>query len=184
MFDFLKRSGQCDSCLGNFPKSQLNALDSTLDAQRAKGGEVLWLCRTCLLARLPSYFKAYHHRAIVVYPLGTKWNSYQFWTFDRMLRLYNFEKSWVDDIKRFLPAATATCIKCGQRAQFNWCDPKVYFGEPFPDKVNIAGNFKQELMCGECLAREFGERITSGDLRFDSIWPPLDADGFCTSWEQ
>jgi hypothetical protein len=182
IFDVFKKEAQCDKCFVLFTKTKLNALDSTLSDER-NNGEVLWLCRSCLITELQSYFDAYKKRAVVVYPLEPKWNAYDFYTFERMIKLYEFDKKWVDDIRLFLPPPKSKCEDCGTSAHFNWCDPQVYYGEPFPDNVNVDGTFKQEILCGRCVGKRFAERIYANDLRFDSIQPPLDDDGFCTSWE-
>ena len=183
IFEMFKRHAQCDRCTVQFPKTALNALDSTLSDER-DAGEVLWLCRSCLVTELQSYFEKYTKRAIVVYPLQGGWNAYHFYTFDRMVKLYEFKQKWVDDIKMFLPPSKAKCKDCGSSAHFTWADPQVYYGEPFPDSVNVHGTFKRELLCGRCLGKRFAEMIHTNNLRFDCIQPPLDEDGFCTSFEQ
>lgn len=182
IFTTFKHDGVCDRCSLTFPKDKLNALDSTLDSERKKG-EVLWLCRSCLIPELQTYIRQYRHRAVMVHPIGGKWNAYQFYTFPRMIQLYGFNKKWVDDIKSFLPATNAKCQGCGSPAHFNWCDSAIYSSEPFPESVNLGGAFKQEILCGDCVGRKVAEIIYEKDLRFDDIWPPVDADGFCTSWE-
>jgi len=182
IFETFKRDAACDKCGRVFPKRTLNALDSTLSDQRPRG-EVLWLCRSCLVPELQSGFSAYQKRAIVVYPLGGKWNAYQFYTFPLMLKEYGFEKEWVEAVKTFLPPVRAKCQTCGAPGHFNWCDPQIYYGEPFPDAVNVNGSFPQEILCGACVGKRFADMIYSKDLRFDDISIPMDADGFCTSWE-
>ena len=182
ILEVFKREGVCDKCTLRLPKGKLNALDSTLDGQR-KGGSVSWLCRSCLIPELQTFFRQYKHKAVVVHPIGGKWNAYQFYTFPRMIELYGFSRKWVNDIKSFLPAPNAKCQDCGSPARFNWCDPAIYGGEPFPENVNTGKPFKQEVLCGECVGKKFAAMIYAKDLRFDDIWPPLDADGFGTTWE-
>jgi hypothetical protein len=181
VFEVFKKESVCDRCSLVFPKSELNAFDTTLDGER-ENGEVVWLCRACLAVELQCYFRRYTHKAVVVHPIGMEWNAYHFCTFSQMGELFGFEEEWVETIRKLLPSNVERCEQCGGSAHFNWCGTSLYSEVSSSHEVVGNGNASKVMLCGECLGKRFAELIILKDLRFDAFCPPVDSDGFCTSW--
>jgi len=178
----------CDRCGGSFEKKQLNGFDSTRDGRR-KNGEKMRLCRNCLFDKFSEYLSRYNGRALAVYPMKDKHvNAYVFYTLDELSktswRTGKWPQKYTDQIRQTLPPPNTICQSCMTNdAFFAWCSPEIYSNNYTSDKLNPEGTFRRELLCGNCFAVQFRSKVVENENVFAEFMPPVDVDGFLTSWD-
>ena len=175
-----KRESNCEKCQMVFQKKELNFFDSTIRGDRF-GGEKLHLCQNCFIEMVSEYFKNYRNKAVVVYPIK-KYNAYQFYSM-KDLKKWNFSEKFIENVKQLLSSMSSECDECKRKANFIWCSPEIYNDDPFSGKIDISKPFEKRFLCGNCLSEEFAKKICENNLHFDEFFPPIDFDGFCTSFE-
>jgi len=180
LLDRFKREAECDKCQIVFPKTKLSYFDSSFRKERQNGRQ-LRLCRACFTDEIRDWFRNYKHMAVAVYP-SEGYNAYHFYSF-KDLEKYNFEPEFIAGLRSLLPTSTPQCELCIEEAHFVWCSPDIYFDDPFSPELNTNEQVKKQYLCGNCLAKEFTNRIYEEDLYFDEFWPPVDTNGFCTSFD-
>ncbi|MDG6908469.1 MAG: hypothetical protein JRN20_22085 [Nitrososphaerota archaeon] len=154
---------------------------------KRKGGEKLKLCRNCIFDKLAEYLETYNGKAVFVYPMKDKQplavNAYQFYTFDEMKK-YKWSQKYIDSIRQILPAPNTSCQACATNmASFAWCSPEIYSNNYTSVKLNSEGTYRKEYLCSHCILDKFKEKVTENDSVFEEFNPPIDADGFATSFE-
>jgi len=178
--DPFKNEGKCGRCQIVFSKKEIHYFDSSFRGRR-KHGEKLMLCSSCFVEEISKYFKNYEAMAIAVYPLK-ELNAYHFYTFIEM-KQYHFPQEFIEGLKGLMSISHPRQCLCGVPAHFVWCSPEIYNKDPLSPKLKIADQFQRQYLCGRCLASDFTRKIIDEDIHFDDFLPPVDSDGFCTSFE-
>ena len=178
----------CERCGTSLDKKHVNGFDSTRMGRR-KNGEKLKLCRNCLFDKFSEYLSRYDARALAVYPMKDKHvNAYVFYTIEELAKTTWKTGKWplkyAEQIRQTLPPPNTMCQSCRTRnALFAWCSPEIYSSNYVSDKLNPEGTYRREFLCGNCLAVEFRNKVSENDDVFEEFMPPVDVDGFLTSWE-
>ena len=178
----------CDRCRKKLDKKQVNKFDSTFRGSRKGGkGEKLKLCRDCLFDKFSEYLSSYDFRAVFVYPMkyGQPFhvNAYQFYNFDEMKK-YKWPKDYIQGIQNILPSPSTFCQSCTNKtAHFSWCSPDLYGNNYTSTKLSQEGSYQREYLCSSCLFDRFKQKVLENDNVFQEFFPPVDSDGFATSFE-
>lgn len=174
-----KRIIKCDRCHSEVSYREINIYDSTFRKER--NGKVLTLCRTCFEKKVFESFEKYQCMAVAVYPVEG-WNAYQFYNYEMMNRFW-FTQEDIDFIKSLIPPSRVKCSQCENSAHFLWSSPAIYNNKVLSGEWDHTKQFKKKFLCGRCCAEEFIKKMNELDLYFDEFFPPLEEDGFYTSWE-
>lgn len=176
----------CDVCGKSLAKDQINIFDSTFRGSR-KTGEKIILCRDHLVSKFSEYVLSYGYRAVVVYPMDRRGrihaNAYQFYPLDSMKEL-RWSQDYIDGLEALLPSGQSMCQNCGRsKAVFSWCSPDIYSNNYSSNKLQDRSRFELQVLCKDCLVKKFSDRLLELNLWFDELNPPVDSDGFSTSFE-
>ncbi len=110
-------------------------------------------------------------------------NAYQFYTF-AMMGKYRWPQSYVEGLKALLPGGQISCQACRRnQADFIWCSPLIYGNRYASDRLSDLNSFERQMLCKTCLVESFTVKIRELGLWFDEFNPPVDDDGFATSFD-
>jgi hypothetical protein len=149
-----------------------------------KVGEKMNLCRDCLLEKFLEALTNFHSKAVLIQTMAKR-NAYQFYRFDQA----DLKPQWrraqenIDALRSYLPSDSAFCKWCNTHAGFNWCSSVIYFDNPFGQRVNDSSMVEEEPLCEKHLLESFKKRLLELDITFAEFIPPVDTEGYCTSFD-
>jgi hypothetical protein len=50
-------------------------------------------------------------------------------------------------------------------------------------KFSTEGTYDKKYLCPDCLLEEWKQKIIENDTKLDLLFPPVDTDGWATSWD-
>lgn len=181
------REAPCGECGKSIHKKKLCLYDGTHQG-RIKNGQKTLNCQQCSLEKLFEQFRSLKEKLVIVAP-SSSFNTYAYYGFDSLTESSRSsihkdrDAKFINAMKDMLPPANTKCSCCSSKAHFSWCNVEIFNGYPFSWEENHKNNFKVTHLCKECLVKEFREKIQESDLTLQTIFPPLDGEGFCTPWE-
>ena len=172
----------CDGCGIPFAKKALNDFDATWRGERASDDARRRLCEACLSAALAEYFRGFTHRALVIEPTKEP-RGYSFAPLDIPLKFFTWTDELRDQVRSLLPDPAAVCSRCGLAARFQWCGLDIFEGSPYELSLRERGSFREESLCGTCVAKAFDQAFRGSGTILREVLPPADGDGVLTPAE-
>jgi hypothetical protein len=184
--DMFKKEVQCEKCGKVISKKQLAIFDTTIQG-RNKSGQVIKVCKDCMMDLFYDSLRSNNSPAVVVHPIK-KHNAYVFYNFDELLNIKQASSkeqnvSFVNDMQKLMPPKEIQCKCHSDKALYTWCSSEIFYNDPYKWEVNRDTKFEVAYLCKECLINEFQSMIREDNITFEVVYPPLGGEGFCTSWD-